>query len=144
MINRFVIASICSLLILGFSSCDKYEKTQKRLSGTWTLVSYKFKNQQGLSYFPEASGTIFFDNCSDTVCAYSMSINYSSPQITGSRVEAGRYSMNDEFSTLFQTPIVGGVDQERISNFLSLLTRTDLKFQFTDSLGRSHHFVFEK
>ncbi len=125
-------------------SCDKYEKQQKRLNGTWQLSSYRFKNQQGLSYYPEASGSIFFDNCDSTECAYSMSIEYTSPQITGSRVEAGKYSLNVEDGTLFLTPIVNGTEQEQISNFMSVLTRTDLKFQYTDDLGRSHYYVFEK
>lgn len=73
-----------------------------------------------------------------------MSIEYASPQITGSRVEAGKYSLTEEGGQLFMTPIVNGVDQARISNGMSLLTRTDLKFQYTDDMGRSHHFVFEK
>lgn len=130
--------------MLGFWSCDKYEKQQKRLNGTWQLTSYKFRNQQGLSYYPEASGSLFFENCDDTICAYSMSIEYSSPQITGTRVEAGKYSLIEEGGKLYMTPIVNGVDQDRISNGMSLLTRTDLKFQYSDTLGRSHHFVFEK
>lgn len=144
MISRFLIATCAIALALGFSSCDKYEKQQKRINGTWQLTSYKFKNQQGLSYYPEASGSIFFENCDDTICAYSLSIEYSSPQITGTRVEAGKYSLNEEGGKLYLTPIIGGIDQNRISNGMSLLTRTDLKFQYTDDLGRSHHFVFEK
>ena len=73
-----------------------------------------------------------------------MSIEYVSPQITGARIEAGKYSLNKEGGKLFLIPIVNGVDQNRISNGITLLTRTDLKFQYTDDLGRSHHFVFEK
>ena len=144
MINRFLIATLVIALVLGFSACDKYEKQQKRLHGTWELISYKFKNQQGLTYYPEASGSLFFENCDDTICAYSMSIEYASPQITGTRVEAGKYSLIEDGGKLYMTPIVNGVDQVRISNGMSLLTRTDLKFQYTDDLGRSHHYVFEK
>ncbi len=130
--------------VLGLSACDKYEKQQKRIKGTWELVSYRFKSQLGLSYFPEASGTMFFENCDDTICAYSMSLEYSSPQITGTRVEAGKYSLEEEGGQLYLTPIVNGIDHARISNGMTLLTRTDLQFQYTDDLGRSHHFVFEK
>ena len=130
--------------VLGLSACDKYEKQQKRIKGTWELVSYRFKSQLGLSYFPEASGTMFFENCDDTICAYSMSLEYSSPQITGTRVEAGKYSLEEEGGQLYLTPIVNGIDQPRISNGMTLLTKTDLQFQYTDDLGRSHHFVFEK
>lgn len=144
LVSRFFIASLFIALALGFSSCDKYEKQQKRIKGTWQLTSYKFKNQQGLSYYPEASGALFFENCDDSICAYSMSIEYTSPQITGTRVEAGKYSLNKDGGKLYLTPIVNGVDQNRISNGMSLLTKTDLVFQYTDSLGRSHHFVFEK
>ena len=132
------------MFVLGLSACDKYEKQQKRIKGTWELVNYRFKSQLGLSYFPEASGTIFFENCDDTICAYSMSLEYSSPQITGTRVEAGKYSLEEEGGQLYLTPIVNGIDQQRISNGMTLLTKTDLQFQYTDDLGRSHHFVFEK
>jgi hypothetical protein len=129
---------------LGLSSCDKYKRQQKRIEGNWTLVEYMFKNQLGLSYFPEASGTIFFENCGDSICAYSMSIEFSSPQTTGTRVEAGRYSLEEEGGQLYLTPIINGVDQNQISNGMTLLTRTDLQFQYTDDQGRSHHYVFEK
>ena len=144
MISRFLILALTIAVVLGFSSCDKYEKQQRRIEGNWELVSYKFKSQLGLSYYPEASGTLFFENCDDAVCAYSMSIEYTSPQITGTRVEAGKYSLEEEGGRLYLTPIVGGIDQNRISNGMTLLTRTDLQFQYTDDLGRSHHFVFEK
>lgn len=144
MTSRILIAALTIAIVLGLSSCDKYEKQQKRIKGTWELVSYRFKNLQGLSYFPEASGTIFFENCDDTICAYSISLEYASPQITGTRVEAGKYSLEEEGGRLYLTPIVNGVDQNRISNGMTLLTRTDLQFQYTDTLGRSHHFVFEK
>ncbi|MFK7787470.1 MAG: hypothetical protein AB8B56_20265 [Crocinitomicaceae bacterium] len=139
-----LISILVAIAALSLSSCDKYEKQQKHLDGNWTLTSYKFKNQLGLSYYPEASGTIFFENCSDTVCAYSTSLEYSSPQITGARVEAGRYSLNKDGGQLYLTPIVNGIDQNRISNGMTLLTRTNLQFQYTDDQGRSHHYVFEK
>ena len=86
MTSKSLIATLAIAIVFVFSSCDKYEKQQKRLKGNWELVSYKFKNQQGLSYYPEASGTLFFENCDADVCAYSMAIEYSSPQITGTRV----------------------------------------------------------
>lgn len=142
--NRGYIFLLVALLTLGLFACDKYEKQQKRLEGTWQLTSYKFKNQLGLSYYPEASGEMFFENCNDTVCAYSLSIEYASPQITGTRVEAGKYSLKEDGGKLYLTPIVNGVDQERISNGMALLTRTDLQFHYTDDQGRSHHFVFER
>ncbi|MDG1332412.1 MAG: hypothetical protein P8P74_08780 [Crocinitomicaceae bacterium] len=143
MTSRFLIA-LLALIAFSFSACDKYEKQQKRIEGNWELISYKFKNQQGLSYYPAASGTMFFENCDDTVCAYTMAIEYTSPQITGTRNEAGKYSLEEEGGRLYLTPIIGGIDQDRISNGMTLLTRTDLQFQYTDDLGRSHHFVFEK
>jgi len=144
LINKFVITILGILLFLGVASCDKYEKQQKKLKGKWELVSYRFKNQQGLSYYPEASGTLFFENCNDTVCAYSLDLVYSSPQISGTRNEAGKYSLEEDGGKLFLTPIVNGIEQDRISNGMTLLTRSDLQFQYTDDFGRSHHFVFEK
>lgn len=144
MISRVLISSLIVVIALSTSSCDKYEKQQKHLDGNWTLVDYRFKNQLGLSYYPEATGTMFFENCNDTVCAYTMSLEYTSPQITGTRSEAGKYSLNEQGDKLYLTPIVGGIDQDRISNGMTLLTRTDLQFQYTDDLGRSHHYVFEK
>ncbi len=125
-------------------SCSKHEKVYKKLDGSWTLTSYRFKNQQGLSYYPEASGTLFFDNCGDTICAYSMNIQYNHSQISGSRVEAGKFGFTVEGSKLLLTPIVASVDQTTITHGVMLLTKTDLEFQYTDDLGRSHHYVFEK
>ncbi len=73
-----------------------------------------------------------------------MSLEYSSPQITGTRVEAGRYGLSEEGDRLYLTPIVNGIDQSSISNGMTLLTRTDLQFLYTDDQGWSHHYVFEK
>ena len=132
------------LLVLAMLSCSKHEKAVNKLEGSWTLTSYRFKNQQGLSYYTEASGSLFFENCSDTICAYSMNLQYSHPQISGSRVEAGKFEFDVFENNLLLTPIVGGVDQTTIKNGVTLLTKTDLEFQYTDDLGRSHHYVFEK
>lgn len=144
MINKILISFSIVLLVTSFSSCDKYEKAKKQLAGTWQLTSYRFKNQQSLSYFPESSGTLFFENCGDTVCAYSIALTYSSPQITGTRNESGKYSINEDGGMMYFVPIVNGAEQSRISNRVTLHTKTNLEFQYTDSLGRSHHFVFQK
>lgn len=144
MTNRLLISLLAIAVAFSFSSCDKYEKQQKHIEGNWELTSYRFRNELGLSYYPEASGTMFFENCNDMVCAYSMSIEYSSPQITGTHLESGKYSLEEEGRWLYLTPIVNGVEEERISAGLQLLNKTDLQFQYTDSLGRSHHFVFKK
>jgi hypothetical protein len=132
------------LLFFTIVSCSKHEKVFNKLDGAWTLTSYRFKNQQGLSYYPEASGSLFFENCSDTICAYSMNIQYNHPQISGSRVEAGKFGFDVFENKLLLTPIVGGIDQTTITNGVTLLTKTDLEFQYTDDLGRSHHYIFEK
>ena len=142
--NKVLISLLIVLCSASFMSCDKYEKRQKFMAGTWNLTSYKFKNQQGLSYFPEASGTLFFENCDDSICAYSISLTYASPQITGTRNESGKYSMNESGDRLYFVPIVNGAEQARITNGVTLLTRTDMELYYTDTLGRSHHFVFEK
>jgi hypothetical protein len=125
-------------------SCNKQEAVFKKLEGTWTLTSYRFKNELGLSYYPESEGTLFFENCDDTVCAYSMNIQYAHTQITGSRVEAGKFTFLVDENKLILTPIVGGTEQATITNGVSLFTKTDLEFQYTDDLGRSHHYIFEK
>ena len=136
--------AVIILSVALLMSCNKHEAALKKLDGTWTLKSYRFKNELGLSYYPESVGTIFFENCDDTVCAYSLNIQYAHPQISGSRVEAGKFSFWVDDNKLMLTPIVGGMEQSTISNSVSLFTRTDLEFQYTDDLGRSHHFVFEK
>lgn len=125
-------------------SCSKHEAIFKKLDGTWSVTSYRFKNELGLSYYPEVEGSLFFENCDDTICAYTMNLHYSHPQISGSRVEAGKFSFLVDDNKLLLTPIVNGVEQETISNGVTLFTKTDIQFQYTDDLGRSHHFVFEK
>ena len=132
------------LFVSVLFSCSKQEAVFKKLDGTWSVTSYRFKNELGLSYYPEVDGTLFFENCDDTVCAYSMNLQYSHPQISGSRVEAGKFSFLVDDNKLLLTPIVNGVEQETMSNGVTLFTKTDIEFQYTDALGRSHHFVFEK
>jgi hypothetical protein len=132
-------------MLLLHVGCSKQNRVQKKLDGIWHLTEYRFKTVQGFNYYPEASGELFFENCGNDLCAYSMNIAFAHPKLTGTRVEAGAYSLNDDAGVLSMIPydISNNPEPAKVHNVM-LITRTDLNLEYVDELGRAHYYLFEK
>lgn len=142
--NKYTFIVFLVLLPLA-SACSKYKRAQKHLGGTWTIVSYQYTTAVGLNYYPEVSGKMFFESCGSETCAYSLDISYSSPQIIGSRVETGTYTLNSEGNRLELIQILpDNSTVNKGSHLIVVLTNNDLKLELVDSLGRVHRYIFEQ
>ncbi|MFT5859723.1 MAG: hypothetical protein ACI865_001827 [Flavobacteriaceae bacterium] len=124
--------------------CSKQDRVQKKLSGVWHITEYKYHDLLGFNYYPEVSGELFFENCNGGQCAYSLSINYVHPAITGSRTEAGSYLVNNQAGLLFFTPIINGIQEAPREHEILLLTKEDAQLRHTDSNGYTHQYLFER
>jgi len=133
------------ILLVGFLfvGCDKVKKTQKTLTGVWTVIQYKKTLATGLAYFYDSEGTLSFGSCDGELCDYSLKINYQDQGTTLQKHESGTIALqDDEYFFLHRNNPDGTVtllDEGRII----LMTKDDLKIEFHDEVG-IHEFVFQK
>lgn len=96
-----------SIVILTFFvSCSKSKKINKRLSGTWNVVTLKVTDfSSNLSHYADATGTLQFseDGKKSTSGSYDFSIDYSLNGTLYQLHETGTYSLNDDACTLTST-----------------------------------------
>ncbi len=132
-------------LLLLLPGCDKVKKTRKKLAGTWQIIEYKYSNSSGLSYYYPAEGTFEFDNCGEHLCSFKIDMTYFIDTIAFDKNMSGLYTFKDEKAEYYKlididtTGIKDTVENARIL----LITKTDLKTEFSDSEGR-HLFILEK
>jgi len=125
-------------------SCDKVEQSKKKLDGIWTIVSYEYTDSQGFNYYPEVNGKLFFENCEGNPCAYTIDIRFTHSVATGERVEQGTYTLDEKGEIMDLVQILpGGQTINKPNNKILLLTRNDLKIQYSES-GATHEYIFEK
>ncbi len=132
------------LLMVTLVSCSKQKRAHTKLSGTFQITQYQYQTSEGFSYYPSVSGSIFFQMHDGTPNTYSIAISYSHIQINGDRIEAGTYSLNNDADEMILTPIINGVSQEGMKHRILILTKHDLKLEYSDLLGVRHFFIFEK
>lgn len=115
------------------------------MAGEWTLAKYKYTNSSGLSYYYPASGTFDFDNCQEDTCNYQINFNYTINDTTENKKFNGWYYFVDENAEYFDMVNIetsGVVDTLRNGRVI-LITKSDMKTEFSDSTGR-HTFWLEK
>lgn len=128
-------------LILG--ACDKVKKTEKTLTGIWTLYQYKHTNSLGLEYFYPVSGTMDFGSCGNALCQYSLRADYTSNGQALTKYEDGNIHITDtDKFTLDRFEEDGSTTQLDEGRFL-LMTKDDIKLAFTDESG-VHEFILQR
>jgi hypothetical protein len=137
---------IALLVLLLFQvGCSKQDRAFKKLSGIWHLTEYRYRTLEGFNYYLDASGEIFFENCDGGLCAYSMNITYSHPKLTGTRDEAGAFTVNDDAGVVSIIPYdISNNPEPTKKHTVMLLTKTEVKFEYVDDLGYAHYYLFER
>lgn len=131
------------MIALVISSCDKIEKTEKRITGIWELIEYKYTAPTGLIYFLPSTGTIDFGSCGEHICSYSIHINYENNGGNYTKYEHGNISFSDETTfTLDRINSNGTITTLNYGKIL-LMTKDDLQLEFSDEQGL-HEFILQK
>lgn len=92
----------------------------------------------------DANGTFQLDNCDQTLCSYAINVNYSNSTNNGLISEFGEYFFVDdegEHYSMYRTKngVMDTIDYGRVI----LVTKSDLKIEYVDQLGR-HIYILEK
>lgn len=130
------------LVLFSFSACDKVKKTEKKISGVWTIYQYKFENALGLIYYYPVSGTMDFGSCGGDQCQYALRADYEKDGANLTKYEDGTINLTDtdKFS-LDRIEADGTITHLDEGRFL-LLTKDDIKLIFQDETG-VHEFILQ-
>lgn len=128
---------------LTLGACDKVKKTEKTLTGVWTLYQYKHTNSLGLEYFYPVSGTMDFGSCGDAICHYSLRADYTVNSQAQTKYEDGSINISDtDKFTMDRFETNGSITHLDEGRFL-LMTKDDIKLAFSDETG-VHEFILER
>ncbi len=131
------------LLLFSLAACDKVKKTEKTLTGVWTLFQYKYTNSLGLKYFYPVSGTMDFGTCGGGTCQYSLRADYLKDSSLVKKYEDGSIQLSEgDTFTLDRLESDGSFTHLDEGRFL-LLTKDDIKLRFIDESG-AHEFILQR
>jgi hypothetical protein len=132
------------LLLFSLAACDKVKKTEKTLTGVWTLFQYKYTNSLGLKYYYPVSGTMDFGTCGGATCQYSLRADYLKDGSLLKKYEDGTLNLSDdgESFTMDRLESDGSITHIDDGGFL-LMTKDDIKLLFIDENG-GHEFILQR
>lgn len=118
--------------MFSLSACSRVKSTKKELGGQWEVVSYKYTNSNGLSYYYTAiNSNVYFDNCSDDKCPYGIEIVYDNQGIYDTMKVAGTYQFLDKKAEYYDLTVDGGTPSDTISSArILLITKDDLLTEY--------------
>jgi hypothetical protein len=140
--KRFI--AITALFFL--CACMKSQRVSARISGSWTLISYKRTNYEGMISYPIASGVATFNALGNTQdsSTYSFEIARIFGATTDSLLEKGTYKLVEKGGFMYLN------EQDSIDNTISYikyrilsLTKTDLEIEFSKGTD-TDILLFEK
>ena len=127
------------------SACSKVKQTKKQLAGDWEVVTYKYTNANGNSYYYDAStSVIYFDNCESDVCDYSMDIIYDNQGVIDTLSLSGSYQFSDKKGEYYDMTVDNSLQNDTIKDArIILITKDDLltEYKYNDGL---HTLVLKK
>lgn len=131
-------------LALPLSGCNKIEKTEKTITGVWTIVKYKFTEDTGIVYYFPCTGTMSFGSCGDKVCVYDLRADYTSGSGNPyQKYNDGHIELTGENDFVLHRNNPDGSVTTLTYGHIALMTKDDLQLEFHDSIGL-HEFVLQK
>ncbi|MDX2362147.1 MAG: hypothetical protein QNK23_15170 [Crocinitomicaceae bacterium] len=127
--------------VLAFS-CDKVASTQEKLTGVWTIEKYTFINYNSLSYIYPATGYMSFGSCEGSLCYYDIFMEYNNG-VPSEKYAYGNIELLDEEKFNLHRTNDDGTVTVLPNNRIILLTKDELKLEFTDEIGL-HILILEK
>lgn len=124
------------ILTIGLSllgSCSKVKKSQKRIQGSWEIISYRQTDINGFTTFYDAVGTITFGKDTDNTFTYVEDYTYQgdSGSITVQRQGIGTFTneLGHDHRLDFFLPTVFTLEECTFR----LMTKDDLKIEQHDA-----------
>ena len=133
MLSKLLYISIAVLLI---ASCSRVKKSQKRIQGTWEIISYRQTDVAGFTEFYDAVGTITFGEDTDNSFTYVEDYTYqgtSGPvvvQRSGIGTFTNDFGMDHQLDFVLPVPLILSHCTFR------LITKDDLKIEQLDNQFR--------
>lgn len=129
------------LLFIFVVSCSKSKKINKRLDGTWNVVTLKVNDPAtNLSHYAETTGTLEFttEGKQSTKGNYDFSIDYIFEGNAYQLVENGTYSLIDNNCTLTSSE-----NEERTARII-YINKEDLEFHLDIPNSKRLQMVLKK
>ena len=126
MLSKLLYISIAVLLL---ASCSRVKKSQKRIQGTWEIVSFRQTDVAGFTEFYDAVGTITFDEDTDNTFTYVEDYTYqgtSGPVIVQ---RSGIGTFTNDFGMDHRLDFVLPVPMTLNNCTFRLITKDDLKIE---------------
>ena len=119
-------------MLVLLSACSKVKSTKKELDGEWEVISFKYTNFNGLSYYyPVISSSIYFEDCGSDKCPYGINIIYDNSGITDTIDIDGTYEFLDKKAEYYNLTVSNGAPSDTISDArIILITKDDLLTEF--------------
>ena len=144
MLNRIFFFLLFTILVV---SCNKEKSAQKKIDGTWEIISYKRTEANGLNFYASVSGEMNFtavDHFKEN-SLYSSDISYSFNTDSGIFHENGSIEMIDKGGYMNVIKMnSSNLPIDTIKYRILVSTNTDLQLEFSDSISRIHNFIFKK
>jgi len=132
------------LISLILFACNKQRNVLKELTGNWTIYSYTFQSNNGLSYKYDSEGTFYFENCKNEYCSYELNMTYVKLGQQYLKNDLGDYKVekDGEHYTL-RRQNTDGTTSTFTKNRILLINKDQIKMLFQDEIG-IHHFILVK
>jgi hypothetical protein len=143
--SKLSLFSSITLLLVITLSCNKIERFEKKLSGTWNIKTLEFTNPNGLSYFYPAKGSIsYIDSETPGQGTYTSNYYYIIGEDTVYVNENGSYGFNYEGTEFYDIIRENGAESDTLKKARVLvITTSDLRTEMTEVHGRKS-FVLTK
>lgn len=133
---RYLILVIASALFcFGCTKSDKYER---RILGSWNVVTFKHKSNEGITTYEPVKGMLEFHSAG----VYNINLEKTNTQV----IDGGKFQIDQTEHTYIQlngNTSFYGLNEEKEARILTL-TRTDLELEFSTNNGTMLCLILRK
>lgn len=133
-----ILTYILFILLIVAPACNKLKKTNRLLSGTWEIISYRTLNLSGMTEYHNVSGSITFGNSTDSTFTYSEDFQTGDSAVH--QVGIGKFQ--SESGHEYTIEITAPIQKTFHDCSIKILTKDDLKLEHRDN-QYTHIFVLK-
>ena len=118
--------------------CTKSDKYERRILGSWNVVTFKHKSNEGITTYEPIKGMLEFNSSG----LYNINLEETNTQV----IEGGKFAIDQTEQTFIQlngNTSFFGLNGEKEARILTL-TRTDLELEFSTNNGSMLCLILRK